>query len=178
VKPRPEDAAITYNKADLDDIGAVRKATPTVQDIAASCGAEVREEVNQFGRREVVASVPAAAAFEAMRPSWRKDTERVGNREAKVARATLVDRDGRKKVVPAYAAEGIARNGKLHEVPHWGRCSERVVTHRDGTVSLEVRDEKGLQMVLNHATWDEYDAYRLEHGFRRVANGGCLGGVT
>jgi len=127
VKPRPEDAVISYNKSDLDDIGSVRKATPTVQDIAASCGATVREEINRFGRREVVAEVPARAAFEAMRPAWRKDTDRLGEREAKRLKTVLRDKNGHERKVDSFAAESVAKANGLYE--KWSGKATHVYRH-------------------------------------------------
>jgi hypothetical protein len=137
MKPGPAGAAITYTKSDLDDIGKVRAITPTVHDIAAACGATVREEVNQFGRKEVVANVPAAVAFEAMRPSWRADTHRLGGMEGRRSKTTLRDKHGHEKRVDSFAAEQIAKANGMHE--KWsGKAAARAapggrLRYADGT---------------------------------------------
>jgi hypothetical protein len=115
MKASPAGAAISYTKSDLDDIGKVRAITPTVHDIAAACGATVRTEVNQFGREEVVANVPAAVAFEAMRPSWRADTHRLGGMEGRRSKTTLRGKNGQEKRVDSFAAEQIAKANGMHE---------------------------------------------------------------
>jgi hypothetical protein len=125
MKASPAGAAISYTKSDLDDIGKVRAITPTVHDIAAACGATVRTEVNQFGREEVVANVPAAVAFEAMRPSWRADTHRLGGMEGRRSKTTLRGKNGQEKRVDSFAAESVAKSIGGYEPWAYGAATYR-----------------------------------------------------
>lgn len=135
--PKPKDTDIVMGKADLDAIGKARAATPTVTELAAQHGAEVREEVNpRTGRKEVVATVPMAAAAEAMTPAWRARDEGKHEMESRLPYETLVGPSGKQERLWAGVSGNAARARGLR--PVWRARGARVVTGPNGNLWREV----------------------------------------
>ena len=119
----PADCAIVMGEADLHEIGRIREATPSVTELAKACGVPVREEKTAFGNTEVVADIPLRVAMEAMKPAQRLDTQRQLNMDGRIAKETLVAKDGSRRRVWAAHAEQVGRESGMRPLIRWGRPS-------------------------------------------------------
>lgn len=131
--PRPEDCAVVMGADDLHEIDRVRRATPTVPELADRLGLSVRKEVNAFGRSEDVATITskeqALAVSEAMREANGLDTARQSQLQAKRPTEELRDAQGRRRKVWNIHAEQVAETQGLKPAWSKGRAS---FVYRDG----------------------------------------------
>ena len=131
--PKPKDTDLVMGKDDIDAIDKARRVTPTVHELAAACGTEVREEINpRTGRREVVATGPLATIAEAMQPSWRVSDGARKEMEGRLPYETLVDERGRQERRWIGVSDGAARARKLK--PVWRARGARLVVGENGNL--------------------------------------------
>ncbi len=107
-----------------------------------------------------------ADVADANRPAARLECERIGRLRAETPMERLVNANGDAVAVDARFAENVAKQEGMHaDVHHGGSVVWKSYYHRDGTRSLEIRnDHFRLVRVLDHVSETEYDAFRLEHG--------------
>lgn len=79
----------------------------------------------------VVGAEAVRRAWHMTREAARIEAEAGAARNALVETATLRDRDGNERSVPARLAERTAKRAGLHEKPRWGRAT-RYKRDRDG----------------------------------------------
>lgn len=167
--PKPDGAAIAYGAQDLAEIGAIRKATPTVQEVARAVGVPVRTEPNpQTGRPEVVADLGAmdkrkvGVLTEMMSGAWRKDTERQAQLDANRPKETLVGRDGKRRRVWSAVSENVAKSNGSRPAIYWGRSTGtsrfylecgHYVERSESPASSECPWGCGVQSVVERGSW-------------------------
>lgn len=140
--PKLPDGAVVLGADDLANAEKVRRLSPTVEGLAKDCHATVRTERNAFGHEEKVATVPLAAALEAMRPAWRQDSGHQAEFQAAQPKEEMRDRQGHTRRVWAIHARQAADdpNG-AHLVPVWKAGGRKLVTGPNG--NLWVADKHG-----------------------------------
>lgn len=125
------DAAVAMGEPDLRHVEKRKRLTPTVHRVAEEAHVETRVEVNQFGRREVVADVPLRVALEAMRDNYRMDADYQSEQQAHRPIEQVRYPSGEKRKVWSAIAEQTKQVGT---VPAWRAGGQRVVTGPNGNL--------------------------------------------